>query len=291
MAERSGVAPQFLQVLHFGHSVPQPARHHRSKKLKDLAVSDFGSGAVEVLNGKYALISTITSGLDGPDGDFYDTKGNLYVANYVGINVTEYNKSDTQTFTYNSGLIDPIGVSADAHGNVYVADYGDGAASVVVEYPQGSNTPTTSCSTGLANEGVAVDKSGDVFVDGNNPNTGQGNIVEYAGGLSGCSGTTLTPTLGFAGGMQVDSHKDIVVCDQLVGVDIIPPPYTSVGSTITGPADSFHDALNATNKLLFIADLSNAEVWVDDYPSGTNVTKLNGANGLVDPAGVATYPF
>jgi len=155
MADRTGVAPRFLQVLHFGHSVPQPARH-KSKKLKDLAVSDFGTGAVEVLNGKYALTSTITTGLAGPDGDFYDGKGNLYVANDAGPNVTEYNKAESETFTYSSGLIDPVGVSVDSHGNVYAADYGDGGASVVVEYPQGSNTPTASCSDGLANEGVSV---------------------------------------------------------------------------------------------------------------------------------------
>ena len=283
--EATGVAPKFLAQLRFGQHLARP----NAAPIKDLAVSDFGTGAVEVLNGTYGLGSTITNGLNGPDGDWYDKKGNLYVANYGGVNVTEYNKAESLTSTYSSGLIDPVGVTTDKSGNVYVADYGDGSASVVVEYPQGSNSPITSCNTGLANEGIVVDKHGNVFVSGNNPNTGQGDLLEYSGGLSGCSATTLPITFSFAGGLQIDKHGNLVACDQLVGVDIIPPPYTSVGSTITGTSDAFHVALSLKQKVLYIADPALAEVLVDKYPSGTSITTLGSGNGLSDPAGVATY--
>ena len=284
---RTGVAPQFLHNLRFGQPLAVPAKHH--SKLKDLAVSDFGTGAVEVLNAKYHLIETITSGLNGADGDYYDGKGNLYVANYAGINITEYNKTDSLIYTYSSGLSDPVGVTTDSHGNVFVADFGSFNPSVVVEYPQGSNTPSGSCNTGLANEGVAVDKNGDVFVSGDNTTTGGGNIVEYKNGLSGCSPTTLGVAISNAGGLILDKHNNLVACDQLAGVDIIPPPYNSISSSIP-ENDAFHIALNATQKLLFIAQPNDSDVLVAKYPSGTTVTTLGSANGLSDPAGVATYP-
>jgi hypothetical protein len=287
--ERSGVAPKFLQLIRTGFPVSSRVSPDRKKPL--LAVSDFGTGAVEVLNAKYHLARTITNGLNGPDGDWYDTPGNLYVANYAGINVTEYTHTGSSpSHTYSASLIDPVGVTTDSHGNVYVADYGDGGASVVVEYPHGSNTPSNVCSTGLAGEGVAVDAAGDVFLSGNNPNTGVGNILEYSGGLSGCHSTTLGVTLGFAGGMVIQHNGTLAAIDQFAGVDIIPSPYTSISSTIGGFSDPFHNALNKAQNVMFVADVGNANVQVLTYPAG-HVTKTLGAgNGLSDPAGVARFP-
>jgi len=286
--QRSGVAPQFLSNLHFGAASPD---RRRRGTLRELAVTDFGSRAVELLNAAYKETGTIASGLNGPDGDFIDANGNLYVANYAGVDVSEYDKSGTQTGTYSSGLKDPVGVTVDTKGNVYVADYGSVTASVVVEYAQGRNTPLHSCSTRLANEGVAVDSSGDVFVSGDNTRAGGGHLLEYKGGLSGCKATRLGVTLGDAGGLQLDRKSDLVADDQYAAVDIIPPPYTTIGSQITTAPSNFHVALNQKNNLLFIDDVNDAEVFVDKYPSGTEVTVLNSANGLSDPAGVATYPF
>jgi hypothetical protein len=285
--EGTGVAPRFLHNLRFGLPLPVPAKHHG--KLKDLAVSDFGTDAVEVLNSKYDLVATITDGLNRADGDYYDSKGNLYVSNYAGPDVTEYNKSDALTHTYSSGLTDPIGVTTDAHGNVFVADFGNFTASVVVEYPQGSNSPSASCNTGLANEDVAVDKSGDVFVSGDNTNTFLGVLLEYKNGLTGCSPTTLDPELFSAGGVILDKHNDLVACDQLSGVDIIPPPYYSISATIPED-DAFTVALNKRETLLYIAQPNDYDVLVAKYPAGTTVTTLGSGNGLSDPAGVATYP-
>lgn len=292
MALRTGVAPQFLSMLHFGHSAPRPdvcPKPRCKGMLKDIAVSDFGSGAVEVLNRKYALSSTITSGLDEPNGNYYDNQGNLYVANDAGNNVTEYSPAGSLIFTYSAKQIDPVDVSTDKNRNVYVADFGDAAASVVLKYSQGSNLLSAGCGTGLANEGVAVDKSGNVFVSGNNPSTGTGVLLEYAGGLSGCASTTLGVTLGFAGGLQIDRHGNLLACDQDAGVDIIPPPYTAIGSTIS--SSCFHHALNKRQNLIFIAQPApTANVLVDEYPSGTAVTTLGSANGLSNPVAVATYP-
>jgi hypothetical protein len=286
----TGVAPKFLESLHFGSGAP--AVRPNSGALKFLAVSDFGTGAVEILNSSYALSSTITTGLSGPDGDWYDQKKNLYVANYSGINVQEYAPgSSTPTFTYSAGLGDPINVTTDEKKNVYVVDYNFGGSGFVNEYAQASNTVINTCSIGGGAEGIAVGEKGQVFVSYNNP-AGGANIVEFKHGLAGCTGTTLGVTLNFAGGMQLDNHKNLVACDQTAGaIDIIAPPYGSVTSSITGFGDPFHVALDKANGLVFVADPSFADVQVDNYPSGTPVITLNGSNGLSDPAGVATTPF
>jgi hypothetical protein len=284
--DRSGVEPRSLQNIHCGSVAPvaRPA----GAGLKELAVTDFGTGAAELLNKKYVETGTITDGLNGPDGDFIDGKGNLYIANYAGLNIQEYAPGGTSpSATYSSGLTDPIDVTTDTKGNVYVDDY---SADVVVEFAQGSNSPAETCSTGLGNEGVAVDTAGDVFVAGNNSG-GTGNIVEFKKGLKGCKATTLGATLEFAGGLQVDKKGDLVACDQDQGVDIIPKPYTSVSSTITGAADTFHVALTSNNKTIYIADASTGDVLVDKFPSGTPITTLQGAQGISIAAGVATYPF
>ena len=174
---------------------------------KDLAVTDYG-GNTYILNHRNHVVTTL-GGFGGADGDRYDTHGNLYVVDYVNGVVDEYNPSDSLIAQYSSGTSNPINVTTDVAGNVYVADYG---GETIVEYPQGVTTPSATCSTGLANEGIAVDNKHDVFVSGNESvSSGPGGIVEFKGGLSGCNETSLSAVpLGFAGGLQVDKHDRLV---------------------------------------------------------------------------------
>ena len=259
-------------------------------KFALLAVADNGNDDVELFNRKYQFQNSITRGLYGVFGDWYDDAGNLYVANTLGDTVTEYDTDDTLTHTYSAGLINPFNVATDRNENVYVVN-GAGAQDLVVEYPQGSNTAIASCDTGLFNWGIAVSQNGAVFVTGQKNSTGRGNIVEYASGLSGCDSTTLGATLGDSGGMQIDKHNNLVVCDQGVGVDIIAPPYNAVSKTIFGAKIALNVALNKQNSLLFVTDYSSGKVLVDTYPAGTPVRKLGPANGISSAAGVAVYPF
>ncbi|MFY9631801.1 MAG: hypothetical protein WAJ94_09385 [Candidatus Cybelea sp.] len=270
-----------------------PAKQATKRGLAELSVADRGLNEVLEFNKTYKPTGTISD--SGPDGDWIDAKGNLYVTNFSSGNVTvnEYNKADALIFTYSNGLTEPVDVTTDAKGNVIVANFaGYKHVGTVVVYPQGNNTASVTCNTGLANEGVAVDSKGDVFVTGYSGNSGE--IIEYKGGLtSPCSATTLAPTLSNPAGIQVDKKDDLVVCDQHTAVDIIPPPYTSISRTITvsGGSDYLHDALTGDNKLLFIADPNAVVVDVVDYSTGTLVTQLNSSNGLSSPFGVATYPF
>lgn len=286
----TGVAPQYLQSIRFGKfkgvqpNTPGP---------RDLAVSDFGTGGTEVLDHNYNQEGVVNDANFCPDGNFYDNASRVYDADYCAGAVTEYTTNGTLMFSYTaSGMSNPVGVTTDSANNVYAADFGGGGASIVVEFPQGSSTPTASCNTGIANEGIAVDTNGAVFVSGNNPNTGAGNLLEYPNGLAGCpTPTTLGVTLGFAGGLQIDRHHNLVACDQFVGIDIIPSPYNSVSSTIGGFADPFHVAINHHNGKIFVADPANANVQVDLYPSGTPFMTVGSASGLSDPASAAANPY
>lgn len=282
---RSGVAPQFFSVTRFAKSSGRSV--NPAALPKDLFVDDFGTGATEILkNGSYANIGAISSGINGPDGNTVDKAGNLYVANYAGINITEYAPGGTSpSFTYSAGMSDPVAAGVDSQGNVYEGDYALGGSGFVNEYKQGSNTVLNTCAPGGAVEGVAVDAHNDVFVDYNS-SQGGAKITEYKGGLKGCKATVLGVSLSFAGGMVLDKHSNIVVCDQLgPTVDVIAPPYSSVTSTLgSGYSDPFHVTINKKNKLAFVADNALANVQVLKYPSGTNVKTLGSANGLSDPS-------
>jgi hypothetical protein len=259
--------------------------------IKGLAVADPGNGEVEILNHKYKIRKTITQGLNYPDAAFIDRRYSLYVSNFYGKNVQEYvHGSTTPSFTYSTGLTSPVAVSVDRHGNVFVADFGNGSPSVVVEYPQGSNTPSATCNTGFANEGIAV-VNGAVFVSAEQ--YPHGYLIEFPNGLSGCHSKLLPVTVSFAGGLEVDNHKNLLWCDEggydYGGVDILAPPYTSVSRTLDVKFAA-RTALNGTNTLIFVTQPSVNTIAVDKYPSGTPITTLGQANGLNDPYGVAAWP-
>ncbi|MBV8531231.1 MAG: hypothetical protein JO104_07925 [Candidatus Eremiobacteraeota bacterium] len=287
----AGCGAQHLASSSFD-GAPLPLGVVNAGRLSDLAVTDLGTGAVEVLDGSYRLIDTLRAGLNGPLGDYYDARGNLYVANWPGINVTEYDRTLRQIYTYSQDLVDPIGVTVDGAGNVYVADGGGGKPSVVVEYPQRRKVPRAACFTGLLNGGVAVDAAGDVFVSGDGSLRGGGFLREFKHGLKGCHARVLRVAFGSVGGLQVDNNGNLVVSAEFAGVVVMPPPYTSKAFRFKVTPDSHNIALTRKNDLIFIADPSfyGHQVVVATYPQGKYVTTLNGSNGLSVPVGVATYP-
>lgn len=294
--EPTGVAPRFLGLLRFNVQRPRPNPNVTTPPTR-MAVTDFGTGATEILGPGpgYAYKRSITTGMNGPDGDWMDSGGRLYVAQFGGVNIVEYfAHGSVPIFTYTTNLIDPIDVTTDELNNVYAADYDDSAGSgFVIEFPQMSNTPSYQCPVNGNAEGVAVGETGQVFVTYNDPSSGLGRIEEFPHGLAGCHGKVLAPTIGFAGGIQVANNRALIVNDQTApSVDTIPAPYTAITSSINpGYIDSFHVALSKTNGLMFVADAGSGTVWVQTYPGGTVLTQLNGSQNISDAAGVAVYPF
>jgi DNA-binding beta-propeller fold protein YncE len=261
----------FQRVINSLHVLPG-----KKKKGGDLFVSDFALNAVEELANKtWGNVGSITTGIEGPDGNWVDTKGNLYVANYEGLDITEYAKgSSSPKYTY-SGVEDPVGVATDAKGNVFEADF---EGSYVTEFSQGGSQ-TAQCSSGSPAEGVAVDKAGDVFA------STETSLVEFKGGLSGCSMTTLYSSLEFGGGMAMDKKGNILVCDQdAEAVDVFKAPYTSISGTFgSGYSDPFHITINKKQKQAYVANYTGDDVFVLSYPAGSLQATLNSSNGLSNP--------
>jgi serine/threonine-protein kinase len=256
-------------------------------------VNDAGAGNVSIIDNDvtWANDGQITTGIAGPDGNFVDAQHNFYEADYVNLVINEFAHAgntewigSSPSFVYSSGLTDPIGVAADTSGNVYAANWNFGANGAVVEFAQASNTPINTCSLTGGAQGVAIDKAGDVFVDENT--SGAGSVIEYVGGLSGCSGTPLSISgLGDLGGMAIDKTGNLIICDQTnAKVDIVAPPYTSITGTLgSGYIAPFHVSINKTNKVAYVADDAAAVVDILSYPSGSLIFQLGSAEGLVDP--------
>lgn len=282
-SQGSAVLPNsWAAVREFGHGI-EPA--FKSSKLFFVTDADFN--AVFVLKSKtWKNVRSITDGLSGPYGVWVDRRGNLYVANRLDVNVLEYKPgATTPTFTYDAGMTAPVKVTVDGSGNVYEADNNGG---FVNEYAQKSNSVMFTCHPGGFLGGVAVDGSGDVFVDYNINSTGDARIAEYKGGLKGCNETVLAPTLTYAGGMALDKKNNLLVCDFTItgSVDVIAPPYGSITGTLgSGFGAPLEVTINKSNKQAYVTDGLNGVVQVLHYPSGSNIVTLGAANGLIGPTG------
>ena len=255
-----------------------------------LFVSDFGTGAVEVLNASHKLVFSLTSGLSQPNGNWTDKAGTLYVADSALADVVEFaNGARTPKFSY-TGMNEPAAVTTDAAGNVYVADNNGGSPGFVYKFAHDVNTIVKTWSIGASPNGVAIDPKGNMFVTYLNFTTNASGIIEYKHGST--TGTQLPLSFGRAGGITIGASNELIVCDRTNGVvDIIPSPYTTISHQITGAfTKPFRSSLNKAGTVLYIADNLSNVVAVVKYPSGTAITTLGSAQGLSSPSGVAVFP-
>jgi len=266
-----------------------------AKGLPYLYVVDACGPVVDVLNGKtYYELGSITNGLNAPRDAFVDRKGNLYVANFNGANVTEYAAGNwsAPSFTYDVNMVNPQEVTADANGNVYEADSANG---FINEYYQGSNIAITSCQPGYFTYGVAVDGRNDVFAETTDDNNGQPELVEYPGGLNNCPSPTVLPlpSADVGGGfpVAVDKNANLLIPngDDVEVVDAS-TSYGTVNASLGGFECASNVTLNKANTLAFVTDSCADTVTVVNYPTLTIANVLGSGNGLSEPYAAVAAP-
>jgi DNA-binding beta-propeller fold protein YncE len=213
-----------------------------------------------------------------PSGSWVDSHG-LYIAEtriggQTGF-VEQYKKMFTYTpFTYTANISEPTNVTTDSLGNVYEADF----AGWVNEYAQRKNVVKATCSTvGYGTvEGVAVDGAGHVFVAYYTYPSYKAAIIEITDFIHSCFSTLLGVKLLAVGGMVLDNHNNLIVCDNKT-VDIIKPPYYSIsrhlGSGFKQPIDV---KINAANNRAYVVDLGANVVYVLSYPGGKRLATITG---------------
>jgi hypothetical protein len=295
-----GAPPQTTMIT--AHAGGYSAKHP-----VDLFVDDYENQAVEVVtNGGAATslegqlqapgwnsTSSITVDLSSqPASNWVDKHGNLYVPTFNGSagEVNEYTPAGSLKFSYSSNVVFPGAVTTDANGDVFEADEFRG----VNEYHQGSNTVVATCpQLGGGQRGVAVDAHGDVFASYSISGS-SGAVVEYGGGLAGCSETVLGVPLGVPGGVVLDKRSNLVVCDESnQAVDIIDPPYSQVSAHLGGDYGPFSlryglpgaVSINKNNTLAYVTDWDNQKVYVVTNPAGGAFAQLGSDSGLRFPTG------
>jgi|HubBroStandDraft_6_1064221.scaffolds.fasta_scaffold55194_4 sugar lactone lactonase YvrE len=158
--------------------------------------------------GKTTPSRIVTDGMSEPAFCAIDAKGNLWVANASGPNVTEYLKGSKKPHSViTNSLVHPVGIAFDRSGNLYVGN-GYGAPQQNVEvYGPGSASPTRTITSGITSpNGLAVDSNGTLYV----ANVYQSNVAEYRSG-QGDPFQTITQALKSPGGLTVDKKGRLYV--------------------------------------------------------------------------------
>jgi sugar lactone lactonase YvrE len=207
--------------------------------------------------------SVVANGFDNPVGVVTDSKGDVFVADYVGNRVVEVPWTGAAfgpAVSIGTGLAGPSGVAVDGSGNLFIADFDDGR---IIEVPWTGNAFGTQMNIGSgwsAPAGVSVDLYGDLFVADYNAN----DVVELPWTGAGYGAPTTVGT-GLTNPVEVvvDANRNAFIADG--GNDrVVEVPWTStgfgpqttIGAGLSGPDGVAVDA----NGNVFIADSGNNRV-------------------------------
>lgn len=119
-------------------------------------------------------VSVFASGLNGPSGNAFDSKGNLFQSNIAGNRISRITPEGTVTSFVTDGLASPVGIAIDADDNLFVANCGNNTIRKVTV--DGVSTPFASSPRFNCPNGIALADDGNLYV----ANFGNGQIIKVA---------------------------------------------------------------------------------------------------------------
>ncbi|HTT65379.1 MAG TPA: BACON domain-containing carbohydrate-binding protein [Bryobacteraceae bacterium] len=226
-----------------------------------------------------ALVKTLASGLNQPEGVALDPLGNVYIANTGSNAIVEWSAGTQQIIPLvSSGLRNPTGVAADQYGNVYIADSGNNA----VEQWNPQTQYLTTLVQGLSNPlGIAADAQGNVYFS----DTGHNAIGVWSAAAQQAN-TVIGSGLSSPWGVAVDAQGNIDFADSS---NYAIKQYnagsaqqaTLVESGLTGPTGVAADG----HGNVYFTDAGNNAIR--EWNAGSQQVVTLPVSGLSNPTGLA----
>jgi sugar lactone lactonase YvrE len=283
---RLGLTPQQIAAMYARRG---NGYFHKSKEKATLFVSDLDAGEIRLFpankkNPKQT--GMISDGINLPINDAVDSHGTLYVANNGNSTVTEYpfGKTSPSVTLSGSPLLYPNGIAVDGSGTVYVTSGASAGSCYVLVYPKGSSSPSEQIGGFDLPVGMALDKSGNLYVGDALENV----VWEVP------KGSTTPSNLGLAGlddpvGLAIDSKNDLWVANNrsstVLGFHLgDTTAFATITSGLSGP---YSIAFEKTGTL-FVGSSLHYPGDVNAYKSGATTPFETISVG--NPAGLAAYP-
>jgi streptogramin lyase len=254
-------------------------------------VSDYGSNALYGYSQSGGSPTyTVTTGIAGPQGVATDKEGSVFLANTNDSQILRFKPPSTApTLTINDTGEFPSDVAVDRAGNVWVSNICSApscAAGNIVQYDQtGAVLQTLTCANLARDYFIAVDKNGNVVVDGADSN-GDVYFDLIPSGSTSCKALPIRLT--FPGSLQFNQRGDLVVDDQANSAVKTYRAFRKLVhvTTFAGGIDPVAIALTYRETGIWAGYAGGMALF--PYPAGGSPEVT--ISGLVEPIGIAVTP-
>jgi hypothetical protein len=283
-AQRNGA-----MAVHPDHSRSWMAPQAEHDSL--LYISDLGESAVYVFSYPTGTLVGTLTGFDSPIGECVDNKGDVFIVNYGGSNISEYaHGGQSPIATLSDPGYFPGGCAVDpTTGNLAVTNitnaFGSGTGNVAI-YKAAKGKPKAYYTAPFISKMAfcSYDKAGNLFVDG----TSSANAFafgEIPKGTPSFKKISLNQHIGAANGVQWDGTH-MAVEDGTIGViyrfAISGTKGTEVGTTpLVGSANVLDFWIDGSKVIGPNVNAASVTFW--NYPAGGAGTKTIG--GFFEPIG------
>jgi WD40 repeat protein len=242
------------------------------------------------------VAGSLSGTFEAPEGLAVDRAGNVYVANGDAQNVLVYaSGASSPTLTLSSPNGFPTDVAVAPDGTVYVANVWGmaGNPGSVDVYAKGASEPTTTLSYRAFTQvvGIAMDRSGNLFVSYDANHGSVGSAVEFR------HGKTVVPTkisVAAAGGIGFDGAGHMLLIDRDSStLNVYDAGNTKPIHKLKLPGSPIYFAFGKNYKMLYVADYADGAIDVYRYtPSALQRTDTitNGMNASSTSLGIAVSP-